>query len=289
MEIKLNNIKLNVPLCRVTTMRVGGDAHFFIEPKSVLELIKTIKYCKKNKIKYYILGNGSNVIFSDDGYDGMVICTKKLNQIKIRKNIVICQCGVNLFVLNKTLIKNALSGMEFSFGIPGTIGGAVCMNAGAYGSEMKDVVQKVVFFDGKKIKILKNKKLNFSYRNSIFKNSNYIILKVYLKLTKNNEKTVEEKCMQNFKKRQISQPLEFFNSGSIFKKSNGVGAGKIIDELGLKGLKVGGAEVSSVHANFIINRGNATSNDIKNLVEQIKDTVKQKSGITLEEEVIFIP
>ena len=289
MSISFKNLKMNVSLANYVTMRVGGNAHFFVEPQKISELIKIVKYCIKQKINYFILGNGSNVIFSDRGFDGIVICTKKLNKIYVKKNIVKVECGTNLYMLNKFLINNALSGMEFTYGIPGTVGGAVCMNAGAYGFEMKDIIQKVMYFDGKKIKTKNIANLDFSYRNSYFKKNNFIVLKVWLKLNKKNILDVQNLCMQNFKKRQISQPLEFANSGSIFKKVNGISAGKIIDDLGLKGKKCGGAQVSTLHANFIINKNNATSQDVKNLIDEIKKEVKEKAGISLEEEVIIIP
>lgn len=289
MNINFKNLKMNVPLANYVTMRVGGNAHFFVEPQKISELIKIVKYCIKQKINYFILGNGSNVIFPDRGFDGIVICTKKLNKINVKKNIVKVECGANLYVLNKFLINNALSGMEFTYGIPGTVGGAVCMNAGAYGFEMKDIIQKVMYFDGKKIKTKNIANLDFSYRNSYFKKNNFIVLKVWLKLNKKNILDVQNLCMQNFKKRQISQPLEFANSGSIFKKVNGISAGKIIDDIGLKGKKCGGAQVSTLHANFIINKNNATSQDVKNLIDEIKKEVKEKAGISLEEEVIIIP
>ncbi len=289
MSINFKNLKMNVPLANYVTMRVGGNAHFFVEPQKISELIKIVKYCIKQKINYFILGNGSNVIFSDRGFDGIVICTKKLNKIYVKKNIVKVECGTNLYMLNKFLINNALSGMEFTYGIPGTVGGAVCMNAGAYGFEMKDIIQKVMYFDGKKIKTKNIANLDFSYRNSYFKKNNFIVLKVWLKLNKKNILDVQNLCMQNFKKRQISQPLEFANSGSIFKKVNGISAGKIIDDIGLKGKKCGGAQVSTLHANFIINKNNATSQDVKNLIDEIKKEVKEKAGISLEEEVIIIP
>lgn len=289
MNINFKNLKINVPLANYATMRVGGNAHFFVEPQKISELIKIVKYCIKQKINYFILGNGSNVIFPDRGFDGIVICTKKLNKINVKKNIVKVECGTNLYMLNKFLINNALSGMEFAYGIPGTVGGAVCMNAGAYGFEMKDIIQKVMYFDGKKIKTKNIANLDFSYRNSYFKKNNFIVLKVWLKLNKKNILDVQNLCMQNFKKRQISQPLEFANSGSIFKKVNGISAGKIIDDIGLKGKKCGGAQVSTLHANFIINKNNATSQDVKNLIDEIKKEVKEKAGISLEEEVIIIP
>lgn len=287
-NFKFKDMKINVPLSLHTTMRVGGNAHFFIEPNSVKKFVEIIKFCAKNNIRYFVLGNGSNVIFGDEGYDGVIISTKKINKIKIHKNIAVIDCGVNLFIANKIFIKNALSGMEFTYGIPGTMGGAVYMNAGAYNHEIKDIVHKVMYYNGKKIKIIKNKNTIFSYRDSIFKKNNFVILKVWLKLNKSEKKEVESNCLNNLKKRQISQPLEYPNCGSVFKKVNGVSAGQIIDKLGLKGLKVGGAEISCLHANFIVNKGNASASDVKNLIQQVKAKVKQKSDISLEEEVIIL-
>ena len=259
-NFKFKDMKINVPLSLHTTMRVGGNAHFFIEPNSVKKFVEIIKFCAKNNIRYFVLGNGSNVIFGDEGYDGIIISTKKINKIKIHKNIAVIDCGVNLFIANKIFIKNALSGMEFTYGI----------------------------YTGKKIKIIKNKNTIFSYRDSIFKKNNFVILKVWLKLNKSEKKEVESNCLNNLKKRQISQPLEYPNCGSVFKKVNGVSAGQIIDKLGLKGLKVGGAEISCLHANFIVNKGNASASDVKNLIQQVKAKVKQKSDISLEEEVIIL-
>ena len=286
--LDIKNIQTNVPLSNYTTMRVGGMAHFFVQPTKIKYMVKIIKFCLKNKIKYYILGNGSNVIFSDKGFDGLVICTKKLNKIKIKKNVT-AECGCNLYALNKKLISYGLSGMEFSYGIPGSVGGAVCMNAGAYGDDMSKVVNKVLVFDGKKIFKLNNKEIDFSYRNSKIKKNNLIVLKAWLNLKQKNKLSVEEKCIENFKKRRLTQPYEFPNSGSIFKKVENISAGKIIDDLNLKGLSFGGAQISTLHANFIVNANNATATDVIKLINTTKKIVKQEKGIDLEEEVIFIP
>ena len=284
----LKNLKVMEPLSLHCTMHVGGKAKYYIEPKNEKELIDVIKFCSSKKMKFYIIGNGSNVIFKDSGFSGVIICTKKLNIIKCKNNIVMASSGVNLFVLNKYLIDSSLSGMEFSYGIPGTVGGAVCMNAGAYGSEMSGVVLKVKVFDGKKTKILKNNQLGFGYRDSIFRHNSFVVLKVWLLLQKGEQKDIKNLCQKYFLKRKATQPLEFSNSGSIFKKNGETSSGKLIDNLGLKGAKINSAEVSILHANFIVNTGNATSQDIETLIDLIKQKVLQNYNIKLEQEVIFV-
>ena len=260
----------------------------FCMPKTLRQLIDVLKYVGKNKIKYFILGNGTNVIFKDNGYDGVVICLNKFQQITQTKTGVCVDAGVGLFKLNTYLAKNNLAGIEWSYGIPGTVGGAVCMNAGAYGNEIGDFVEKVEVIENYKKKIIKSKKLQFSYRNSIVLQKKIIVTKVWLKLNKDSS----EKILKNQKlflaKRKITQPIEFYNSGSIFKKVDGESAGKIIDNLGLKNVKINGAEVSNLHANFIINKGNATAQDVVDLIQKIKKLVLQKTGKVLEEEVIIV-
>ncbi len=269
-------------------MHVGGIASFYIEPSSQKELVEVIKYCQKHNTKYYIIGNGTNVIFKDSGYSGVIICTKKIKNISIKKDIVCAEMGAYLYTLNNYLIKSCLSGMEWSYGIPGTIGGAVCMNAGAYGGQMKDVVLKVKIFDGKRTRFLYNNELNFGYRDSIILQKNYVVLKVWLRLKPKTKNYVFELCKEYFLKRKTSQPLEYYNSGSIFKKCGEISSGKLIDNLGLKGAKIGGAEISTLHANFIINNGNATCQNILDLISFIKLEVKQKSGQDLQTEVIIV-
>lgn len=282
------SVKKNELLSHHCTMRVGGKADYYTEPETLKQLTDVIKFCKKNNISYYIIGNGSNVIFSDSGYRGVIICTKKIREITVKNNIVQAETGVNLYVLNKFLINCGLSGMEWSYGIPGTLGGAVCMNAGAYGGQMKDVVLKAQVFDGKKTKTLYSNELELKYRDSIIKRQKLIVLKVWLKLNFKSSAEIEKTAKEYFEKRKLTQPLEYFNSGSIFKKYNEISSGKIIDNLGLKGVKINGAQISVLHANFIVNLGNATCEDIKKLIELIKKEVKQKNNIQLEEEVIFV-
>ena len=278
----------NEELGKHNSIRIGGKADYFVEPKTIKELVKIIKFCKQNKISYYILGNGTKVVFSDNGFRGVVICTKKLNLLTKRKNTVCAMCGVSLFSLNRFLIKNSLSGLEFSYGIPGTMGGAIFMNAGAYGGDIGSFVQKLQVFDGKKIRIIKGKDLTFSYRKSVVSEKSYIVLRAWLKLKNGNKHQIEAKCQEYFSKRKISQPLETFNFGSTFKKTNGIIAGKIIDNLGLKGVKINGAQISTVHGNFIINKNNATMKDVKDLIDFIKNKVYENYGVWLEEEVIFV-
>ncbi len=282
------DLKESEILSKHCTMKVGGKADFYFEPQTNKELLSIIRDCKKNNVKFFILGNGSNVIFTDKGFRGVIICTKKLNKIKIKDTKLCVDSGVNLYVLHNVLIKNSLKGMEWSYGIPGTIGGAVCMNAGAYGGEMKDVIEKVKIFDGEKVRYLTLSQMEMSYRNSIIKQKGYIVLNVYIKLKKGEQKEIEKKCKNYLLKRKMTQPLEFFNSGSIFKTTNGIIAGKIIDNLGLKGVKINQAQISSLHANFIVNLGNATCEDITNLIQLIKTKVKEETNVELKEEVIIV-
>ena len=283
-----NNVKQNEDLSRHNTIKIGGVSKYYFEPNSIKQLLSAIKYCQKSGIKYYILGNGSKVIFKDSGFDGMIICTKRLTNYAINKNIVKADCGLNLFVLNKLLVQNSLSGLEFSYGIPGTIGGAVCMNAGAYGEEIGDKVRKVKIFDGKNTRIIKSADLDFSYRNSLIKQKNYIVLSVWLKLEYGNSREIKSRCQENFNKRKLSQPLECYNCGSIFQKTNGIIAGKTIDNLGLKGVKINGAQISTLHANFIVNKGNAKCSDVEQLIKLAKTRVFNETGVWLCEEVIII-
>ena len=278
----------NEKLSKHNSIKIGGICDYYFEPNSIKEFVNIIKLCLKSKTKFFILGNGTKVIFSDKGFRGVVICTKKLKQISSKKRIVCCDCGTNMFTLNKYLIEQSFCGLEFSYGIPGTIGGAVFMNAGAYGDEIGNFVHKVQVLDGTKIKTIKGKNLKFEYRNSFVRDKKYIVLKVWLKLNKGEKSQIKKKCDEYFTKRKITQPLETYNCGSIFKKTNNIIAGKIIDNLGLKGVTINGAQISTVHANFIINKSNATQQDVKDLMDFVKQKVFEDCGVWLEEEVILV-
>lgn len=284
------NIKINEDLSLHTTYKVGGVAKYFASPSSIQELIDLIKYLKENNIKYIILGNGSNTIFSSKTYDGVVINLNKINNVKFLDDKVYVEAGYQLIKLSIDAMNNSLSGLEFASGIPANVGGAIYMNAGAYKSDMSEILIDVTFLDENlDIKTLSKDELNFSYRNSLFQEKDYIILSANLKLNPSNKDEIKA-LMDSRKERRIaSQPLEYPSAGSVFRNpSDTVFAGKLIEDLGLKGYKIGGAKVSEKHANFIINDGGATGEDIKSLIEYIMLKVKEKYNIDLKVEQKFI-
>jgi len=289
--IEKDNVKLNESLELHTTFKVGGTCKYFITPKDIYELTDLLKYLKENNIKYMILGNGSNTIFSSKEYDGVIINLSNLNSMTIEGNKIYVEAGYQLIKLSIDAMNNNLSGLEFAAGIPGNVGGAIFMNAGAYKSDMSDLIDTVTFLDENyDLKTLKKDELNFSYRKSLFQeHPGYIIISTVLKLTKNNKDEIQ-KLMDNRKERRVStQPLDYPSAGSVFRNpSEDVFAGKLIEDLGLKGYKIGGAQISEKHANFIINVGGATGEDIKALIDMIKVKVKEKYNIDLHVEQRFI-
>lgn len=275
----------NEDMGKHTTFCCGGRARFYLEPNSTKNLVKLIKILNKENAKYFVLGAGSNTLIKDFG--GFVICTRKLNKIKLKKTHVFCQCGAQLFKLNGVLAKNGLGGLEFSYGIPGSVGGACAMNAGAFGGQFADVVQKVMVFDGKKIRIIKKCKLGFEYRNSQILKNNWIVLGVWLECYRSKSDLVFANMKDFMKKRIQSQPTQP-SAGSIFKRIDDKIPAKIIDNLGLKGVKINGAQVSPKHAGFIVNNGNATCQDIERLVLLVKDRVKSQCNIDLQTEIKIV-
>lgn len=268
-----------------TTFRCGGNARFYVETNKISKLVKILKILEKIDAKYYVLGAGSNTLFKN--FNGFVICTKGLDKYKIKKNVVVCQCGMPLLRLNGILAKNNLGGMEFSFGIPGTVGGACCMNAGAYGGQIGDFVQKIKIFDGKKVRILDKDSCRFEYRDSAVSKNNFLVLCVYLKLQNCPSEKVFEN-MQSFMKKRIETHPNLPSAGSVFKRNDKIIPAKIIDNLGLKGVKMNGAEVSVKHAGFIVNKGNATSQDVEDLIELVKRKVKKECNVDLQTEIKII-
>jgi UDP-N-acetylmuramate dehydrogenase len=286
--MQLLNIKKNINLAPHTTFRIGGPAKFFVEVKNSDELIKAVSWAKKEKVKYFILGGGSNILFDDKGYKGLIIkiTSKKIELIK-NKNLIIASAGANLSQLVKFSLENNLKGLEWASGIYGTVGGAVFGNAGANKGCMADVVEEVEVCNGKKIEVLNNKDLNFKYRSSAIKKGETII-SVKLKLKKGDKKESEELSKKYLKQRKEKQPKGFC-AGSIFKnpKAN-VSAGFLIEQCGLKGLKIGKAKISEKHGNFIINLGNAKSSDVLALIEKAKNEVEKKFAIKLKEELTIV-
>ena len=288
--IEKENVKLNESLKLHTTYKVGGICKYFITPKDLEELIELVKYLREKNIKYMILGNGSNTIFSSKEYDGVIINLTNLNSMKIEGNKIDVEAGYQLIKLSMDALNNSLSGLEFAAGIPGNVGGAVFMNAGAYKSDMSNLIKTVTFLDENlELQTLNKEELEFSYRKSIFQKRDYIIISTVLELTPGNKDEIKE-LMDNRKERRIaSQPLDYPSAGSVFRNpSEDVFAGKLIEDLGLKGHKIGGAKISEKHANFIINDGDATGEDIKALIDLVKEKVKEKYDIDLHVEQRFI-
>lgn len=281
----------NYPLSKASTFRIGGNAAFAAYPHTVSELSALLNFCKSKLIYHAVIGNASNVLFSDEGFDGIVIFTSELTRINVEGNTVHAECGVPLTFLSGIAQKNGLGGFEFAYGIPGTLGGAVYMNAGAYGGEMNDIIESVSWYDkntGNK-GVFSNSECSFDYRDSIFQHTDLIILSAVLRLKKRECELIKADMIEYMSRRREKQPLEFPNAGSTFKRYPGYFTGKLIEEAGLKGYSVGGAQVSEKHAGFIINRENATAADVLNLIEFIKHKIFEMNGINIECEVKFIP
>jgi len=294
-EIPKNNILVNEPMKKHTSFKIGGNAEIFVKAKSTEDIKYILNICEEHKVPLTIIGNGSNVLVADTGIKGIVLKIE-LDNIEIQEKneqgnvLVAVGAGVLLGKLAQILLKNSISGFEFASGIPGTIGGAVKMNAGAYGSEFKDIIIETKCMNEKgEIFILNNEEQEFNYRSSIFKKHKYIILETKL-LLRYNENTQEIKDkMDEYKKSRIEkQPIELPSAGSTFKRGKDFITAILIDECGLKGLKVGDAQVSTKHAGFVVNIGNATAKDVLELTEIIKKTVLEKYGKLIELEIEII-
>jgi len=283
------SIKENVPLKDYTTMQVGGPADLFLTPKSEKALIKLIKLITNINKPYFVLGKGSNIIVGDKGYRGIIIYTGSFNKITFNNNNIIAQSGSTLKDLADIAQRHSLAGMEFASGIPGSLGGAIYMNAGAYGGEMKDIIKKVLILNNNGQKnMLKKNNLNLSYRNSIFHNKKYIILNALIELHKADKIQINKKMQKLNKKRKNKQPLEYPSAGSFFKRPDNHYTGPLIEKANMKGYQIGGAKVSEKHAGFIINTGDATAKDIIKLIQKIQKEVYALSGVKLKPEPKFI-
>ncbi|APS98783.1 UDP-N-acetylenolpyruvoylglucosamine reductase [Borreliella mayonii] len=295
----LNNFlkKINIKpqtknLADYTTYKIGNISKLFLIPKNIQEAENIFKAAVEEKIKLFILGGGSNILVNDDKeLDFPIIYTGYLNKIEIHDNKIIAECGANFENLCKIALDNSLGGLEFIYGLPGTLGGAVWMNARCFGNEISEILKKITFINDKGKTICKEfKKEDFKYKVSPFQNKNFLILKIELNLKKDNKKIIEEKMNKNKQARINRGHYLFPSSGSTFKNNKAFlkPSGQIIEECKLKGLSIGGATVSKYHGNFIININNATANDIKRLIEKVKAEVYLKTGLLLEEEVLYI-
>lgn len=279
----------NESLKKHTTMKVGGNADFIVYPKNALEVSVLISFLKKENIRYYILGNGSNVMFSDEGFKGVIIKSEKLNDIKIDGNEIYFGAGVSMTKAAKTAVENSLSGIEYCYGIPGNIGGGLYMNAGAYGGEISSSLVSVDCVDENgEIKTISAKDCNYGYRHSAFMSRKRFILGGLFRFENGNKEELKRFCDEIMQKRISKQPLDMPSAGSSFKRPAGYFAAALIDECGLKGKTIGGAQVSEKHAGFIVNKGDATCKDIMALADYVENEVYKKTGIKIEKEMIIV-
>lgn len=275
------------PMSRHTTFRIGGPADYYVTPHSKEEIRDVIQACRQAQMPYYILGNGSNLLVGDKGYRGVVIqIFKNFSDIQVEGQEIRAKAGALLSRIAKTAMINGLTGMEFAAGIPGTLGGAVVMNAGAYGGEMKDILKEaIVLTENGEFLTLTAKELELGYRTSVIAKKNYLVLEVKLVLRKGASEEIQA-IMEDLHERRVSkQPLEYPSAGSTFKRPTGYFAGKLIMDAGLRGFSVGDAQVSEKHCGFVINKGRATAEDVRNLMDEVIRKVQEASGVTLEPEV----
>lgn len=283
-------ILYNEKLAKYTSFGIGGECDVLLMPNSAECVHEAVSQCRKNGIRYYIFGKCTNVLVSDDGLRGVVIMINgSFSSVRREGNSLICDAGAALSKICTTARDESLSGLEFAFGIPGSAGGAVYMNAGAYGGEMKDVVSYCDYLDTDGgIKRMDVKEMQLSYRHSAFTGTDRVILSVCFTLAEGNKDEISAKMNETMQKRREKQPLEYPSAGSTFKRPDGYFAAKLIEDSGLKGYTVGGAQVSEKHSGFVINKGGATAEDVKNIVRDIKEKVFACSGVKLECEVLYM-
>ena len=284
-----DEVKINALMKEHINFEVGGPADILLIPSKVEQIIESIKICKENNIPYFVMGNGSNLLVKDGGIRGVVIKLTGLTNLEVNKEEIKADCGVMLKELSDKALENSLTGLEFACGIPGSVGGAVFMNAGAYNGEIKNVIKEaeVITSSGEIITLSKDE-LELGYRTSKVMKDNSIVINATFKLEKGNKEEIKETIDDLTKKREEKQPLEYPSAGSTFKRPEGYFAGKLIQDSGLKGYSIGGAAVSSKHSGFVINKGNATAKDILDLIAYIQEEVKKQFGVELHTEVRII-
>lgn len=285
-------VSRNEDMSRHVTFRAGGKAAYFVVPQTTEALKKVLAFVKNEKQNYYVMGNGSNLLVRDEGFDGVIIKignafgTIEADQ---ENQTIYCQAGAMLSKVAAAALDHGLTGLEFAAGIPGMIGGAIAMNAGAYGGEMKDIVQKVWVIDEENQEIcLEGKQMLFGYRTSLIQKKSFFVTAVLFQLASGNQETIREKMNELLAARKEKQPLEYPSAGSTFKRPEGYFAGKLIMEAGLKGFRIGDAQVSEKHCGFVINRGNATAGEIIRLMDHVEQKVYETFGVKLEPEVRII-
>lgn len=285
--IDKERVLTNEPMSKHTTFRIGGPADYFVCPENIEEVQKVVCLCNEMDMPFYLLGNGSNLLVGDKGYRGVIIrLYKQMDKIEVSGTKIKAQAGALLVKVANEACKNGLTGLEFAGGIPGTLGGAVVMNAGAYGGEMKDVLEEVTVLTKEgEILTLNKEELELGYRTSIIGRKGYIALEVVLRLKEKNADEIRAYMNELREKRVTKQPLEYASAGSTFKRPEGHFAGQLIEQAGLRGFQVGDAQVSEKHCGFVINRGQATAKDVMDLMREVSAKVEEKFGVTLEPEV----
>lgn len=275
------------PMKKHTTFRIGGPADFLVLPQTLQEIAEVTALCRKEGQPWYVIGNGSNLLVGDKGVRGVVIqLLRNFNEIEVRGEEIHVQAGTVNAAVARRALDAGLTGFEFAAGIPGTTGGAVVMNAGAYGGEMKDILKEVTVLDEDgRVRTLATEELELGYRTSIIARKGYIVLDICMKLEKGDPEAIRTRMDELREKRVTKQPLEYPSAGSTFKRPEGYFAGKLIMDAGLRGFSVGGAQISEKHCGFVINKGNATAEDVVNLMEETKKIVMEKFGVVLEPEV----
>ncbi len=283
-------IRRNEPMSRHTTFRIGGSAALYLIPQSIKALIDLCGMIRETGARYYILGNGSNLLFDDNGFDGAVVSMSALTAIHAKGNLITAEAGAQLMNVCKKSRDLGLAGLEFAYGIPGSVGGAVYMNAGAYGGETAHILRESTYLDVSDLTLhtISLPEHNYGYRESIYKHNNFIILSAVFELQEGNVEEIGAMMNDYMNRRITKQPLDYPSAGSVFKRYPGRFTGQMIEEAGLKGYTVGGAQVSEKHAGFIINRGEATAADVLALVEHIKKVILEQFGCALECEMIYV-
>ncbi len=283
------DVKIDEKLSQYVNFKVGGPADILLTPTNKDQIVKTVSICKENNIPFYVIGNGSNLLVKDGGFRGVVILLTKVNNITVDGDKVKAECGAMLKQVSDKAVESSLTGFEFACGIPGTVGGAVFMNAGAYNGEMSQVVESADVINEKgEIVTLTNEELDLGYRSSIVMKNGYVVLSATFKLKKGTIKSIKDLVADLTDKRESKQPLEYPSAGSTFKRPVGYFAGKLIQDAGLKGYTVGGAAISEKHSGFVINKGGATAKDILDLIHHIQEEVIRQFGVELHTEVRII-
>ena len=282
-----DNVRINEPMKNHTTFKIGGPAQYYVTPESVTQIQEVVSLCRNMNIPLHVIGNGSNILVGDDGVDGVVLALfNTFSGYEIKDNVITVQAGMSLIKLAVVALREGLTGLEFASGIPGSVGGAVYMNAGAYDGQMKDVVSSVTVLDEAcNIRILGRDELDMGYRTSAVAKHNMIVLQVVIELKYGDKEQIKARMNQLSELRKQKQPLEYPSAGSTFKRPEGYFAGKLIADAGLKGYGIGGAAVSEKHAGFVVNIGGATAKDVVELTDYIKKRIMEQFGVTLELEI----